>query len=120
MGRIRSLLFVPADSEKEIAKALTAAADALIFDREDSVAPERGSGRHECCGKDPGAGAQGRHQVARVARRIEAQPASLRSSPPPIQVGGLTPIHLAISEPCAPARIATIDEVYKRETRGHC
>ena len=37
----RSWLFVPADSEKKIAKALDCAADAIIFDIEDSVAPDR-------------------------------------------------------------------------------
>ena len=37
----RSWLFVPADSEKKIAKALGSEADALIFDLEDSVAPAR-------------------------------------------------------------------------------
>ena len=35
----RSWLFVPADSEKKIAKALESEADAIIFDLEDSVAP---------------------------------------------------------------------------------
>ncbi len=35
----RSWLFVPADSEKKIARALDSAADAIIFDLEDSVAP---------------------------------------------------------------------------------
>lgn len=35
----RSWLFVPADSEKKIAKALDSEADAIIFDLEDSVAP---------------------------------------------------------------------------------
>jgi citrate lyase subunit beta/citryl-CoA lyase len=35
----RSWLFVPADSERKIAKALDSGADALIFDLEDSVAP---------------------------------------------------------------------------------
>ena len=35
----RSWLFVPADSDKKIAKALDCDADALIFDLEDSVAP---------------------------------------------------------------------------------
>ena len=35
----RSWLFVPADSEKKIAKAIESAADAIIFDLEDSVAP---------------------------------------------------------------------------------
>ena len=34
----RSWLFVPADSEKKIAKAVASAADAIIFDLEDSVA----------------------------------------------------------------------------------
>src|SRR3954454_16780359 len=35
----RSWLFVPADSERKIAKALETDADAVIFDLEDSVAP---------------------------------------------------------------------------------
>jgi len=37
---LRSLLFVPADSEKKLAKACEVPADALILDLEDSVAPE--------------------------------------------------------------------------------
>jgi citrate lyase subunit beta / citryl-CoA lyase len=37
----RSWLFVPADSEKKIAKALDSEADAIIFDLEDSVAADR-------------------------------------------------------------------------------
>ena len=37
---LRSLLFVPADSEKKLAKACTVPADALILDLEDSVASE--------------------------------------------------------------------------------
>ena len=41
MAEPRSWLFVPADSEKKIAKALDSAADAIIFDLEDSVAPEQ-------------------------------------------------------------------------------
>jgi citrate lyase subunit beta/citryl-CoA lyase len=36
----RSFLFVPADSEKKLAKTKTSPADALILDLEDSVAPE--------------------------------------------------------------------------------
>ena len=38
---MRSLLFVPADSERKLARAAGAPADALILDLEDSVAPER-------------------------------------------------------------------------------
>jgi citrate lyase subunit beta/citryl-CoA lyase len=37
---LRSLLFVPADSERKLAKARASGADALILDLEDSVAPE--------------------------------------------------------------------------------
>ena len=37
----RSWLFVPADSEKKIGKALDSEADAIIFDLEDSVAPSQ-------------------------------------------------------------------------------
>ena len=40
----RSWLFVPADSERKIAKALASEADALIFDLEDSVAPSAKAG----------------------------------------------------------------------------
>src|SRR5438445_11357878 len=39
--RLRSLLFVPADSEHKFAKASGIGADALILDLEDSVAPPR-------------------------------------------------------------------------------
>ena len=37
----RSWLFVPADSERKVAKAVESDADAVIFDLEDSVVPER-------------------------------------------------------------------------------
>ncbi|WEX07573.1 CoA ester lyase [Chelativorans sp. AA-79] len=38
---MRSLLFVPADSERKLEKALESGADVLILDLEDSVAPSR-------------------------------------------------------------------------------
>jgi citrate lyase subunit beta/citryl-CoA lyase len=41
LATLRSLLFVPGDSERKIAKALEVNADALILDLEDSVAPLR-------------------------------------------------------------------------------
>ncbi len=47
MNQPRSWLFVPADSEKKIAKALDSAADALIFDLEDSVTPDRKAAARE-------------------------------------------------------------------------
>ena len=39
--KLRSLLFVPADSEKKLEKSLASTADALIFDLEDAVTPAR-------------------------------------------------------------------------------
>jgi citrate lyase subunit beta/citryl-CoA lyase len=39
--KLRSLLFVPADSERKLQKASSIGADALILDLEDSVAPPR-------------------------------------------------------------------------------
>lgn len=41
MSEPRSWLFVPADSEKKIRKAIESEADAVIFDLEDSVAPQQ-------------------------------------------------------------------------------
>lgn len=38
---MRSMLFVPADSDRKLSRAATAGADALILDLEDSVLPER-------------------------------------------------------------------------------
>ena len=43
----RSWLFVPADSEKKVAKAIASDADAVIFDLEDSVAPDRKAAARE-------------------------------------------------------------------------
>jgi citrate lyase subunit beta/citryl-CoA lyase len=39
--KLRSLLFVPGDSERKFARGAASGADALILDLEDSVAPER-------------------------------------------------------------------------------
>lgn len=46
---MRSLLFVPGDDERKIAKALDCAADALILDLEDAVAPQRKAAARELC-----------------------------------------------------------------------
>lgn len=44
---MRSLLFVPADSDKKLAKGADSGADALILDLEDSVAADRKAGARE-------------------------------------------------------------------------
>lgn len=48
---MRSLLFVPGDDERKVAKGLASAADALILDLEDAVAPARKSAAREICAK---------------------------------------------------------------------
>ena len=46
---MRSLLFVPGDSERKIAKGLASSADALILDLEDAVAPDRKGAARALC-----------------------------------------------------------------------
>jgi len=41
MSVLRSLLFIPGDSEKKLGNGDRAGADALILDLEDSVLPEK-------------------------------------------------------------------------------
>lgn len=41
MMKLRSMLFVPADSDKKMNRGLTSGADALIIDLEDSVTPDK-------------------------------------------------------------------------------
>jgi citrate lyase subunit beta/citryl-CoA lyase len=61
----RSWLFVPADSEKKIAKAIDSEADAVIFDLEDSVAPAKKSEAREMLKGLP-ARSQGPHWWVRI------------------------------------------------------
>jgi citrate lyase subunit beta/citryl-CoA lyase len=49
--RLRSLLFVPGDSERKFAKARGIGADALILDLEDSVAPAQKAAAREIVGR---------------------------------------------------------------------
>jgi citrate lyase subunit beta / citryl-CoA lyase len=49
--RLRSLLFVPGDSERKFAKARGVGADALILDLEDSVAPPQKAAARELVGR---------------------------------------------------------------------
>jgi citrate lyase subunit beta/citryl-CoA lyase len=62
--KLRSMLFVPADSERKLAKAQGSRADALILDLEDAVAPARKPAAREAA-------------AAFVAERAKALPASL-------------------------------------------
>lgn len=55
---MRSFLFVPGDDERKIAKGLASAADALILDLEDAVAPQRKIAARELCAATLAAGAR--------------------------------------------------------------
>ncbi len=55
---MRSLLFVPGDDERKLAKGLASAADALILDLEDSVAADRKATARELCAATLTAGAR--------------------------------------------------------------
>ena len=46
---MRSLLFVPGDDERKLAKGFASSADALILDLEDAVAPARKAAAREIC-----------------------------------------------------------------------
>ena len=55
---MRSLLFVPGDDERKIAKGLASEADALILDLEDAVAPARKVAARALCAATLAAGAR--------------------------------------------------------------
>ena len=61
--RLRSLLFVPGDSERKFAKAAASGADALILDLEDSVAPAQKAAARAAVAKRLASRAEGRPAV---------------------------------------------------------
>lgn len=65
MDAIRSLLFVPGDSERKIAKAAASDADALILDLEDAVAPANKVAARAVC-REAVAAHPGRTIVVRI------------------------------------------------------
>jgi citrate lyase subunit beta/citryl-CoA lyase len=65
MTEPRSWLFVPADNEKKIVKAIESEADAVIFDLEDSVAPEQKTAARQIL-KNLGKRSGGAHWWVRV------------------------------------------------------
>lgn len=63
---MRSLLFVPADDERKIAKGLASAADALILDLEDAVAPTRKVVARDICAQALAASSSAKKLFVRV------------------------------------------------------
>lgn len=86
---MRSLLFVPADSERKIAKGLSSAADALILDLEDSVGPDNKPTARRMCVEVLGSAKTAKklfvrmnaldtpHALADLAAVVRARPAGI-------------------------------------------
>lgn len=109
----RSLLFVPADSEKKLAKALGTAADALILDLEDSVAAENR--------------AQARRLAGECLRQGARMPLFVRINAPASHDGmadldaivPASPKALVIPKVESPAQLVDLDEqIARREARA--
>jgi len=88
---MRSLLFVPGDSDRKLEKGLSAGADVLIVDLEDSVAPERKPAAREVAAAF--VGAHGATASARIYVRVNELD------------GGMTDADLAAVVPSRPAGI---------------
>ncbi|MCC7485727.1 MAG: CoA ester lyase [Burkholderiales bacterium] len=63
---MRSLLFVPGDDERKIARGLACAADALILDLEDAVAPARKAAARLACARTIASARHARRLFVRV------------------------------------------------------
>lgn len=86
---MRSLLFVPADSERKIAKGMSSAADALILDLEDSVGPNNKPTARRMCVEVLGSAKTAKklfvrmnaldtpHALADLAAVVRARPAGI-------------------------------------------
>ncbi len=75
--KLRSLLFVPADSERKLSKSETVPADALILDLEDSVAPENKAAARKLAGDFLSEHAEHRRKQLWVRINPVIQPAAL-------------------------------------------
>ena len=67
----RSWLFVPADSEKKIAKSESVAADAIILDLEDAVAPDAKADARANAVAAAQSGAYGRREITIRANGLD-------------------------------------------------
>ncbi|MCH8058343.1 MAG: CoA ester lyase [Proteobacteria bacterium] len=75
--KLRSLLFVPADSARKLSKSETVPADALILDLEDSVAPENKAAARKMAGDFLSEHAKDRRKQLWVRINPVIQPAAL-------------------------------------------
>jgi len=116
---LRSLLFVPGDSERKLARAQAVAADALIVDLEDSVAPERKSRARELAAEFLG------HRSAIRARTVWLRTSSASDAHFAADVA--TAVHtcvdgIVLPKPRSPADVAELgrrlDDLEARDGRA--
>src|SRR5437762_10820548 len=110
---LRSLLFVPGDSEKKLAKAKSSPADALILDLEDAVAAENRPKAREMIHEFM----QQRHRQAIFVR---VNPLGTPDHRPDLEaVVPLAPAGLVIPKPDSPIALRTIDVNVSSIERKH-
>ena len=106
MTHPRSWLFVPADSERKIAKALLSEADAIILDLEDSVAARKNPPRAKSSGRSSRTPAAPRSGCASTRSPATTISPTSKSSPIPRSTASSCPRPNAgpISRNCQPHR----------------
>ena len=112
---LRSLLFVPADSEKKLAKARTSPADALILDLEDSVAAEsRPAARRLAAEYVKSASGKGPALFVRVNAVGSADCAADLEA-----IVGAAPAGLVVPKPESPAALVELDRLIAAQEMRH-
>ncbi|MBU6473016.1 MAG: CoA ester lyase [Alphaproteobacteria bacterium] len=112
---LRSLLFVPADSEKKLAKARTSPADALILDLEDSVAAEsRPAARRLAAEYVKSASGKGPALFVRVNAVGSADCAADLEA-----IVGAAPAGLVVPKPESPAALVELDRLIATQEMRH-
>ncbi|MBU6444475.1 MAG: CoA ester lyase [Alphaproteobacteria bacterium] len=112
---LRSLLFVPADSEKKLAKAKASPADALILDLEDSVAAEsRPAARRLAAEYVKSASGKGPALFVRVNAVGSADCAADLEA-----IVGAAPAGLVVPKPESPAALVELDRLIATQEMRH-
>ncbi|MDE2011675.1 MAG: CoA ester lyase [Alphaproteobacteria bacterium] len=112
---LRSLLFVPADSEKKLAKAKASRADALILDLEDSVAAEsRPAARRLAAEYVKSASGKGPALFVRVNAVDSTDCAADLEA-----IVGAAPAGLVVPKPESPAALVELDRLIATQEMRH-
>ena len=103
---LRSFLFVPADSERKLAKAKSSRADALILDLEDAVAADK---RPVARGAGPGISAVGKERCVTVGAR-QSRMARQIAKTISTAIVAAAPAGIVVPKPEAPDTLRALDK----------